>query len=205
MFPCGDISLDGILDIPEGEGPFPAVVVCHPHPLFGGSMDNNVVCAVCAAIGKRSIAWLRFNFRGVGRSGGQFDNGIGEQDDVKSALTFLSTRGEINSHKLGLCGYSFGTMVAIPVADIDKRVQAIAAISPFFTSPELLKNYTKPKLLLCGTNDRFVSFNDIEQIIEGLPEPKCYELVNGADHFWWGCEQEAGTKVGDFFASVLSC
>ncbi|MFA4836685.1 MAG: alpha/beta family hydrolase [Dehalococcoidia bacterium] len=202
-FPCGKIYLEGILGLPEGKGPFPAVVVCHPHPLYGGSMDNNVVAAVCAALGREKVAWLRFNFRGVGRSGGRFAEGIGEQDDVKSALTFLTTLGEIDPARLALCGYSFGTMVAIPVADVDERVQAIAGISPFFVSPDLLKKYARPKLFICGDEDEFINHQEIERIVSELPEPKGYECIHGADHFWRGLEKEWAAKLGSFFDSVL--
>ena len=80
-FPCGDLTLEGVTSVPEGEGPFPAVAVCHPHPLQGGMMDNNVVFAVCRSLMRASIASLRFNFRGVGRSEGRHDEGAGEQDD----------------------------------------------------------------------------------------------------------------------------
>ena len=81
-FPCSDRSLEGVSSVPEGKGPFTAVVVCHPHPLYGGMMDNNVVIAVCRAVSQTSIASLRFNFRGVGRSQGGHAEGVGEQDDV---------------------------------------------------------------------------------------------------------------------------
>jgi alpha/beta superfamily hydrolase len=203
MFPCGTISLEGILGVPEGEAPFPDVVICHPHPLYGGSMDNNVAYAVCAGLGREAIAWLRFNFRGVGRSEGSFANGIGEQEDVKAALTFLETRCEINPTKLALCGYSFGTMVCIPVANADERVQAIAGISPFFVSKGLLKGYAKPKFFVYGTGDGLINRAEIEYIISELPDPKSYEMIPEADHFWWGYEGQLETKVGDFFASVL--
>ena len=80
VFPCNEIQLEGILLLPEGNGPFPTVIVCHPHPLYGGDMDNNVVTSVCNALGRSSIASLRFNFRGVGNSSGSYSEGLGEQD-----------------------------------------------------------------------------------------------------------------------------
>ena len=78
-FSCGSISLEGLYYLPQGDGALPGVVLCHPHPLFGGSMDNNVVLAVASALVEQSIAALMFNFRGVGRSRGNFGNGIDEQ------------------------------------------------------------------------------------------------------------------------------
>ena len=85
-FPCGEITLEGIFALPEGEGPFGLVVVCHPHPLYGGNMYNNVVHAVCEKLGQKKIAWLKFNFRGVGESGGSFAGGVGEKEDLKAAI-----------------------------------------------------------------------------------------------------------------------
>ncbi|NQT72613.1 MAG: dienelactone hydrolase family protein [Chloroflexi bacterium] len=203
MFPCGDISLEGVLWLPDDNGPFPAVVVCHPHPLYGGNMNNNIVHEVCAALGEHSIASLRFNFRGVGRSEGSYADGIGEQNDVKAALSFLEGREEIDSSKLALCGYSFGTMVSIPVADVDERIKAYAGVSSFFVAPDLLRNFHKPKFFIHGTNDDFISPRQAVEIINKLPDPKTFELVEGADHFWWGFDRGVGEKVGSFFASCF--
>jgi len=201
--PCGDISLEGVLWMPEGTGPFPAVVVCHPHPLYGGNMNVNIVHEVCTACGEHSIATLRFNFRGVGQSGGRHDNGVGEREDVKAALTLVEKRTEINPKRLGLCGYSFGTMVGIPVADADNRVQAFAGISSFFIAPGLLEDFRKPKFFIHGTWDAFIPALQVEELVRKLPGPKSFESIEGADHFWWGFERQVGMKVGDFFASAL--
>lgn len=103
-FPSGSIRLEGILTRPEGASLFPAAVVCHPHPLYGGSMDNNVVCAVSDALTQASLASLRFNFRGVGGSQGEFGHGIGEGEDVKAAISYISTVTEIDSGRIGLVG-----------------------------------------------------------------------------------------------------
>jgi alpha/beta superfamily hydrolase len=78
-FASGELSLEGILAVPEGAGPFPVVIVCHPHPQYGGEMNNNVVVPICQALAQASIASLRFNFRGVGASQGIFADGIGEK------------------------------------------------------------------------------------------------------------------------------
>ncbi|HJX69980.1 MAG TPA: hypothetical protein VJ441_02685, partial [Dehalococcoidia bacterium] len=102
--------------MPQGEPPFPAVAVCHPHPLYGGDMHNNIVLAICSALAEASIAAFRFNFRGVGRSQGAFAEGVGAQEDVKAALAFLTPSSKVDSQRVGLAGYSFGTRVALPVA-----------------------------------------------------------------------------------------
>ncbi len=203
MFPCGDISLEGELLIPEEKGPLPAVVVCHPHPLYGGSMNVDMVFKVCESLCTHNIASLRFNFRGVGKSEGAYADGVGEQDDVKAALSYLETRDEIDSSKLALCGYSFGTMVGIPVADTDERVQAYAGISAFFVLPDLLMNFQKPKFFIHGTKDEFISHQQAEENVSKLPEPKIFVSIEGADHFWWGYDTEVSEKIGYFFSSCL--
>ena len=94
VFPCGTIALEGVMFRPDGGGPFSAAVVCHPHPLYGGSMDNNVVNAVCHALVERSIIALKFNFRGVGRSEGSHSGGNDEPLDLKAAIDYVSELGE---------------------------------------------------------------------------------------------------------------
>jgi hypothetical protein len=199
--PCGELSLEGMLSLPQGEGLFPGVVVCHPHPLMGGDMNNNVVVATSAALTQASIACLRFNFRGVGRSEGKFAQGIGEREDIMAALSFLEGRSEVNAARLGLCGYSFGSAVALPVAAEDERVQAVAGISPL--SLTVLQHYVKPKLFLCGDRDEFIPSGELQQAIAKLPEPKRCGIIPGADHFWWGYEDRVASRVADFFSTAF--
>jgi len=200
-FPCGDITLEGRLGLPEGAGPFPGVVVCHPHPLYGGAMDNNIVIAVCRALGGASIATLRFNFRGVGRSGGRFADGVGEQEDARAALSSLSATDGIDGARLGLCGYSFGSMVAIPLIG-DDIVQALAAVSPV-GNLDPLRGFGKPVLLIAGGGDGFVPLDDVKSLADELGKPVILEVIPGADHFWWGCEGEVASRVASFFAEAL--
>ena len=203
IFPGADILLEGVLHLPDNPTCHPAVVVCHPHPLYGGSMNVDMVYKVCEELTDHSIAGLRFNFRGVGRSEGQYDDGTGEQQDVKAALSFLQTRKEIDSSRLGLCGYSFGTMVGIPVADADERIQAYAGISAFFVAPDLLMGFHKPKFFIHGTRDEFISCRQAEENVRKLPEPKEFVSVEGADHFWWGYDSNVAKRVGEFFSSCF--
>lgn len=204
MFPSGELRLEGILSLPEGQGPFATVVVCHPHPLYGGAMDNNVVIAVCQALSVESIATLRFNFRGVGGSDGFFGQGIGEQEDVRAALSFLSTLEGVDAGKIGLAGYSFGAGVALSAAPQEDSVQAVAGISPPLSSFGAdLKGYCKPKLFLCGSGDTFIPAEELLHLVKETGEPKQCEIVPGADHFWWGYEEEAARKVASFFTKAL--
>jgi len=202
-FPCGDISLVGISSVPEGVGPFAGVVVCHPHPLMGGDMNNDVVVAVCQALGQVSVASLRFNFRGVDGSQGQFSEGIGEQSDVRAAVSFLSRLEAVDKERIGLCGYSFGAGVALQVAPGDDRIKALALISPVILSDALLAKYRKPKFLICGSADRFVSFTSLQRLATEFPEPAGCEVISGADHFWGGYEDKVANAVASFFVDVF--
>jgi hypothetical protein len=189
-FLSGRLRLEGTLAIPEGTSPFPAVVVCHPHPLYGGSMDNNVVRAVSEALTQASLASVRFNFRGVGSSQGKFGHGIGEREDVKAAISYASTVMEIDSDRIGLTGYSAGAGFALPSALNDERIKALAAISLPLTMFDLdpLTNCTKPKFLIIGSNDDLTPTGQFFEFCQALPEPKEYESIEGADHFWQGYE-----------------
>ncbi len=202
-FPCGDITLEGEWHLPQGKGPFPAVIVCHPHSLYGGNMQNNVVLAICEALPRHSVAAFRFNFRGVGQSSGTFGEGIAEQEDVKSALAFISSTPEIDPTRIGLAGYSFGGGVALPVALQDERVSLLALVSPALSDPgwEQLKEYFRPKFVIVGDADFVISPDRFQQLIKDVPDPTQYQLVSGADHFWWGHEDEIARKLAQFFVA----
>jgi alpha/beta superfamily hydrolase len=204
-FPSGELILEGILAIPEGAGPFPAVIVCHPHPLYGGSMDNNVVNSLSETLTRASLASLKFNFRGVGGSHGEFSQGIGEQEDVEAAISFISRVKEIDSKRIGLAGYSAGAGFALPVGFNDDRIKALAAVSPPIPifDFDFLKSCPKPKLLISGSRDDLISINQFLEFCQSLPEPKECESIEGADHFWWGYESILTVKVTAFFTKVL--
>lgn len=202
-FPCGDILLEGVWHLPQTSTPTPAVIVCHPHPLYGGDMSNNVVFAICQALAEREIAALRFNFRGAGSSGGSYGGGIAEQEDVKAALTLVSASPEIDPKRIGLAGYSFGTSVIVPVAVEDSRVSLIALVSPALSDFgwNQLKGYPKPKLLISGDYDFVIPLVEFRQHTREIAEPKQDEVIPGADHFWCGYESQVAEKVARFFAT----
>ncbi len=204
-FSASGIVLEGIFEKPKGEAPFPAVVVCHPHPLYGGDMHNNVVSVICQSLVQESIATLRFNFRGVGCSEGSHEDGIGEQDDVIAALDFLESREGVDKSRLGLAGYSFGTKVVTPVALRDKRVQAVGLVSPFLDGAdwEGLKTCTVPKLFVSGSEDGFISPHKVKRLAGQAAQPSRCEIIFGADHFWWGFEAKVAKEVAAFFKAAL--
>ena len=204
-FSSGGLFLEGILAIPEGAGPFPAVIVCHPHPLYGGSMDNNVVNSLSETLTRASLASLKFNFRGVGGSQGEFGQGIGEREDVEAAISFISTVKEVDSKRIGLAGYSAGAGFALPVGFNDDRITALAAVSPPLPmfDFDFLKSCPKPKLLISGSRDELIPASQFLEFCQNLPEPKECESIEGADHFWWGYESSLAAKVTAFFTKVL--
>jgi len=205
VFPCAELELEGLYYSVESKGPVPAVVVCHPHPLHGGSMHNNVTNAIAYALVKSGIAALLFNFRGVGSSQGSHGGGIAEQEDVRAALDWLGTVKGLDSSRLGLAGYSFGAGVAFPVGCSDERVKAIALISPYFESTPFstLKGCPKPKLILGGSQDYAVPAQDVEVYGREAAEPKQVEIIKGPDHFWGGYERTMAEKVSGFFKDNL--
>jgi len=204
-FRGGDVELEGVMHAPDAGEHLPAVAVCHPHPLYGGDMNNNVVMAVCRGLGQAGIAALRFNFRGVGGSGGSHEDGIGEQEDVLGALAWLERSARIDSQRIGLAGYSFGTSVAFPVALRSQVVRALALVSPFLADSdwEQMKQYQTPRLFLCGSQDFLISTEQVVKRAEGLPGESRCEVIPGTDHFWWGYEGEIASRVTAFFANVL--
>lgn len=204
-FPSGKLSLEGVLGIPDGAGPFPAVVVCHPHPLYGGSMDNNVVYAVFKALFGASFVTLKFNFRGVGSSEGKFSDGKGEQEDVSAAIDFVGGVKPVDVSRIGLAGYSAGAAFAFPVGVKDARVKALAAISPPLTmfDFEAIKSSPKPKILIIGNQDDLIPVERFREVCHDMAAPEECVVISGADHFWQGLEAGLADKVVAFFTSSL--
>jgi len=206
IFPCGPsrgrISLEGEWLLPDEEGPFPGVIVCHPHPLHGGDMLNNVVGAICRALSENGMAAFRFNFRGVGNSEGSYGEGIAEQEDVRAALDFVLASPDISSEKVGLAGYSFGAMVSFKVALRDKRIGSLTLVSAPLPDDDWqqLQEYSNPKFYLVGNADHLMTQERFKQLIRDISDPEQYKVVQGADHFWSGHEETLARKVAEFFA-----
>ncbi len=196
----GGPLLEGALHALEGSGPFPAAVICHPHPLMGGDMDNTVVVAVEHALVRRGWMTLRFNFRGAGGSAGSFDEGRGEMDDVAGALDFLCARPDVEASRLAVVGYSFGAEVGLRHAARDPRVgwlAGLALIQELYASP-FLDADPRPKLFVAGDRDPWAPAAPLREYVARLRSPKRLHLVPGANHILGGCEDEAAALVADF-------
>ena len=203
--PCEDFTLEGKWFCPEGDGPFPVAVICHPHPLDGGNFRNNVVKAVYWYLAGHSIAALRFNFRGVGQSGGFYGGGSTEVKDLQAAIDFALYQQKVDPARLGLVGYSFGGGVSVRAAVVDNRIKALALISPQLDEEtwKLLRKNRNPLLFITGSEDQMFPLQQYEANLKTVPEPKQFQVVKGADHFWTGHEAEMAVIVRRFFLENL--
>jgi len=174
-------------------------VVCHPHPMFGGTMHNKVVFHTAKALHERGVPVLRFNFRGVGLSEGVHDKGRGEQDDVRAALDYLA--GEFPGRPILLAGFSFGAWVGLRVACDDARVAELIGlgIPVNIFDMAFLQACQKPKLIIHGGNDQFGQPQIVVELFAALPEPKRLVIVEGADHFFIGHLTELRAAIEAWF------
>ena len=161
-------------------------LVCHPHPLFGGTMHNKVVYQAAKALHRKGMPVLRFNFRGVGLSEGEHNRGRGEQDDVRTALDYLAK--EFPARPILLAGFSFGSWVGLRVGCEDPRVTSLIGLGIPVNKSDLsyLASCAKPKLFIQGENDEFGARANVEEFVATLPEPKRLVIVPGVDHFFTG-------------------
>ena len=167
-----------------------AAVVCHPHPLFGGTLHNKVVFHTMKALNSFGFPVLRFNFRGTGLSEGNHDQGEGEVDDVRAALDWLD---EEFQRSLIFAGFSFGAAVGLRAACADYRVRALIGlglpVSPIDDRSynfSFLESCAKPKLFVSGDRDQFGTPAQLKALVESVPGPKKLVLIAGADHFFEG-------------------
>ena len=172
-----------------------AAVVCHPHPLFGGTLHNKVVFHTMKSLNHFGFPVLRFNFRGTGLSQGEHDYGRGEVDDVRAALDWLDAEFHL---PLIFAGFSFGAAVGLRAACEDARVRALIGVGmpvapvaadteePRVYDFDFLHDCAKPKLFVSGARDQFGPRGKLESLVASLPEPRKLVLIEGADHFFEG-------------------
>lgn len=180
----GGVSLEARLGLVENARG--GLVICHPHPLYGGDMENPVVVRVAEVACESGLSTLRFNFRGVGRSTGSHAQGLGEQDDLRAALSMLRTRLP-DGRPLGVAGYSFGAWVAAQVAGSGATVAALCLIAPPLAMLDFgsLDGVGPDVLLASGTRDPYCPPPSLAALAERLPGA-AIETVDGADHFFFG-------------------
>jgi alpha/beta superfamily hydrolase len=194
QFTSSTLKLEGELYLPDVERA-PGVVVCHPHTLYGGDMHNNVVAAACDALASAGSVALRFNFRGAGNSEGEYDRGLGEREDLIAALDYLHEQPEVDRESIGVAGYSFGAMVAAEVAS--DALSGLVLISPPVAMSDLRVQWGCPALLMAGDQDDIAPEDRVRLAASNSHAE--VQIVEGADHSWWGFERELGDAVAAFF------
>lgn len=201
MIPAEDVTLEANLREPAYP-PRGAAVACHPHPVYGGTMDNRIVYRAAKGAADAGFAALRINFRGVGRSTGQFDQGIGEQEDVLAAIRWLDKK--YPELPLALIGYSFGAWVGLRVACSEPRVHAMVGLGiplDLYDMEFLIEN-PKPSLYIVGTRDEFCSQESLNRFARRLPPSSFVHQIDEADHFFSDQADIVQSLILDFFLQL---
>ena len=203
-FPSGSLMLEGLLAKPEGDAVARGGVVCHPHPLYGGSMYNNVVDAVLAAMWKQQWATLRFNFRGVGASEGEHDGGTGEADDAAAGVAFVAGQPGVQKDGVVLAGYSFGSIAAMTAAPKISGLGALVLVAlPLkIADARALKDFAGPIVLAAGDGDMYCPVPQLEALHKELGSRAQLRIIQGADHFFGGCEVELADAIESMLVAI---
>jgi alpha/beta superfamily hydrolase len=201
---AGSITLEARLAIPDGARG--GVAVCHPHPLYGGDMDNPVVIRAVEVCVDAGLATLRFNFRGVGASTGAHDDGRGEVDDLRAALTHLR-QALGDGAAIAAAGYSFGSMVTARAASREPLAGIALIAPPLAMRPlpdvETLARFDKPFLVVAGTQDEYCAPATFEGLRTSLPRATV-RAIDGANHFFFGKLFPLGEAVAEWARSVAA-
>jgi alpha/beta superfamily hydrolase len=184
-----------------------AALVCHPHPLFGGTLHNKVVFHAMKALNSFGFPVLRFNFRGAGLSAGEHAHGVGEVEDVRAALNWLENEFTL---PIVFAGFSFGAAVGLRAAYSEDRVRALialglpaAAVENRVYDFEFLRSSTKPKLFVSGSRDQFGPAGKLEALVATFADPKKLVRIEAADHFFEGRLREMREAIGTWVKEVV--
>lgn len=197
---CGNIRLEGRFNRTDSAK---GVLVTHPHPLYGGNMDNPVVAQMVESFLEKGFTTLKFNFRGTGRSTGMFDNGVGEAEDVRAALAFLKDSGV---EDLYLAGYSFGarmnaTVVSSGLPGPGALKDHIMVSPPMGFMPfDEVESMPATGLILTGARDEIAPADQIQAAIERWQILPRFEVIPGCDHFYSGCLKQLNQILLDYLA-----
>jgi alpha/beta superfamily hydrolase len=182
VIPCNDIQLEGRFEHSSGKN---GVVVMHPHPLYGGSMDNPVVETITRTYARLGHSTLRFNFRGTDGSGGTFDDGQGEQFDILACIDFLGAAGV---RVTDLAGYSFGAWVLSKLSPLPEGIRRTLLVAPPVAFMDF-SDMTPPLAdirTITGSRDDFAPPNDVEDWLASNGSTGGMTIIQDADHFFTG-------------------
>jgi uncharacterized protein len=188
-------KLEALLEEPEDRSPDEAALLCHPHPLYGGTMHNKVVYRAARALRRRGSVVLRFNFRGVNRSQGLHAEGVGEVEDARAALGWLRER--YPDLPYALAGFSFGARVVSNLGCETDGASCLIAIGFPTRGSDVrpLASCPVPKYFISSTNDQFAPRNEMEALYTGVAEPKQMIWIEAEDHFFRGALDELEETV----------
>ena len=180
------------------------VLICHPHPQYGGNMFNNVVSGVFNKLVSNNFSCIRFNFRGVGRSTGSHSNGTGELSDVHACIDFVIN--ERKFEKIFLCGYSYGAAIGCSAVGYSDKIVGYISISfpwDFMGSKyKELSQSSKPKLFIQGDKDTVAHYGNFQKNFDYYLDPKKKKIVEGADHFYGNYEEQVADIVLEFLRNL---
>jgi hypothetical protein len=201
----GDVDLEALLVTPNGAAPHPAIVVCHPHPQYGGSMHSNAVAAIAAGALSCGIAAVLFNFRGVGVSGGTAGNIDEARADVRAVLDAAAALEDLDEVRIALAGYSFGAGAAAGVLDASLPAVVLVSLPTSMTEDirGIASAYPGPALLISGDRDEVSAESGLRAFAAASSGDARVEMVAGADHFWRGHERTIADTVAEFLAPAL--
>jgi hypothetical protein len=199
LIAAGEVKLEAVLREPKAGSPRGAALLCHPHPLYGGTMNNRVMYRAAKAAADAGLSALRFNFRGVGSSTGSYDKGAGERKDVAALVDWLSR--QYPALPLALVGFSFGAWVGLQVGCHHPRIRALVGLGlPLDTYDfDFLIDNEKPSLFIIGTRDQFCPREKMEPFARRLPPSCMISWVEGADHMFTREVDRAQGLIRDFF------
>lgn len=200
--------LEALLDEPSGTVRA-AAVFAHPHPQLGGTMHTKAVYQGAKGLARIGCVVLRFNFRGVGRSAGTFDQGEGEQEDFRAALDYMAARHP--GLPLWAAGFSFGSWIALEVGAEDERVTALIGIAPPVTTSVSGQEYnfdrtlasTKAKFFVQGEADEVCPIQGMWAFYAKLHEPKELVTIDRASHLFEGQASEVGEALEDLLVDFM--
>jgi len=197
-------AVKGIMAGPvKPAGKIPAVVVCHPHPLFGGTMDSPVVYAICHHLAESGIASLRFNFRRPGD--GSPAVGDGAARDVATAFWVIQQWDHVNSKKCGAAGYSFGAAAILKSLDYLDAARALALVAPPINALKgsSIASDKRARQVIAGESDKLVRIDELKSTLAAMSRPPEIVGIPGADHFLAGHEGRVGDLVAQFMVRAL--
>ena len=201
----GTSELESLLETPNQVKRPPCVILCHPHPQYGGNMFDGLINQISSYLLSNEIATLRFNQRGVGMSSGESGDGTNEMIDTEAVVNLISSNPKIDGSRLGIIGYSFGAWMALESSlrtNLIKSLVSIACPQNKFAQYGTVQ-ITQPKLLILGDRDHDFTLGQFKFLANRVSEPKRTEVVTGADHFFREHRDLVGKLSCEFIKETL--